>query len=291
MGSRGFAAARLARAPIALDYIMPAPDLARLVSSYYLFRVDLPRIEDVARAEMAQLRFLLTGGGRYRFGTGGYVDAPDVALTGPTHAATRIESRGPALVFGVGLRPAGWAALVCADAHRHRDKVVHASTLFGDIMPTMLASLRALPTLAEMAAFADVKIRQIAGRGKKPPFGFTDVVDAWLTADVSPDVDTLIAATGLSGRHVERLANRIYGAPPKLLARKFRALRAAARIAAGEDWQSLYDGPFYDQSHAIREFKRFIGLTPTQVLQSRSPIARMTFAHAAGSTRCRSSPA
>ena len=99
------------------------------------------------------------------------------------------------------------------------------STLFGDVMLSMLASLRTLPTLAEMGAFADVKIRQLAGRGKEPPFGFTDVVDAWSTADVSPDVDTLIAATGLSGRQVERLANRIYGAPPKLLARKFRALR------------------------------------------------------------------
>jgi methylphosphotriester-DNA--protein-cysteine methyltransferase len=47
-------------------------------------------------------------------------------------------------------------------------------------------------------------------------------------------------ATGLSRRQIERLCKQTYGAPPKFLVRKYRALRTANAIANGnEDWQSL----------------------------------------------------
>ncbi|MBV9841845.1 MAG: AraC family transcriptional regulator [Sphingomonadaceae bacterium] len=264
-------------APVALDYMAPAAYLARLVSSYYLFRVDLPAVQDVARAEMAQLRFILRGGGAYRFGDGPVVTPGEIALTGPTHAATQISTQGPTLVFGIGLLPAGWAALVDLDAHRARDALTDAVPIFGPILHEMMAQLRTARTLEAMGAIADGFLRRLVERGREPPHDFTDIVDAWLVTDDSPEVDALIEATGLSARQVERLTNRIYGGPPKLLARKFRALRAAAKIAVGEDWSALYEGAFYDQSHAIREFRRFIGLTPVQLSQSRSPIAKMTF--------------
>lgn len=270
-------AAAPARAPVAMDYFVPAPDLASLVSGYHLFRCELPLMRDVTRAEMGQLRFLLSGGGSYRFGTGAPVRAPEVAIAGPTHAATRIEAHGPTVVLGIGLLPAGWAALVGQDAHALRDAVTDAAPLFGGAMLATLGRLRRATTVPHILSIADALVRHLSAEGEEPPFWFTEIVDAWLTDDASPDVDTLVAATGLSGRHVERLANRIYGAPPKLLARKFRALRAAARIAAGADWQALYEDAFYDQSHAIREIKHFIGMTPGQLIHSESPISRMSF--------------
>src|SRR3546814_12192628 len=83
--------------------------------------------------------------------------------------------------------------------------------------------------------------------------------------DISPNVDALIAETGLSGRQVERLTNRIYGAPPKLLARKYRALRIASSLSGeGVDWQDLMGDAFYDQYHFIRECQSVKGQTPTQ---------------------------
>ena len=76
----------------------------------------------------------------------------------------------------------------------------------------------------------------------------------------------LIERTGLSIRQIERLTKRYYGLPPITLARKYRALRAAAVLARGEDLaDSGFGNSFYDQSHMIREIKRFAGLTPQQI--------------------------
>jgi methylphosphotriester-DNA--protein-cysteine methyltransferase len=78
-------------------------------------------------------------------------------------------------------------------------------------------------------------------------------------------------------RQLERMAKRYYGLPPKTLARKYRALRAASALARGEDLDDAGLGDsFYDQSHLIREVKRFAGLTPKQIRTSvlQSGVAR-----------------
>ncbi|WP_369806075.1 helix-turn-helix domain-containing protein [Sphingobium sp. 15-1] len=95
---------------------------------------------------------------------------------------------------------------------------------------------------------------------------FVAAVDDWLTSETSPQVRNLRDATGLSERQVARLTNRLYGAPPQYLARKYRALRFAAQIARdGQDRNGLCYDSFYDQSHSIREIKQFLGRTPGQI--------------------------
>src|SRR3546814_13889744 len=70
----------------------------------------------------------------------------------------------------------------------------------------------------------------------------------------------------MSIRAVARMTRHYYGLSPRMLARKYRAVRTAAAIARGEtrDAAALGDA-FYDQSHLIRETKRFTGATPGQL--------------------------
>src|SRR3546814_3950427 len=90
-----------------------------------------------------------------------------------------------------------------------------------------------------MIGIADLSMRSLVQQPRDRPLEwFIHATNEWLMGDISPNVDALIAETGLSGRQVERLTNRIYGAPPKLLARKYRALRIASSLSGeGVDWQ------------------------------------------------------
>src|SRR5688500_8891625 len=99
----------------------PAPELRGFISSYYVFWADLPKVTDVVRADLPQVRFMLAGKGEYCFANGGCVPTPEISLIGPTMGASRFAVEGPLLVFGVALLPAGWAALVRDDASRHAD--------------------------------------------------------------------------------------------------------------------------------------------------------------------------
>lgn len=261
---------------IALRYFLPAPDLRRHISSYYLFRADLPRISDLIRAELAQIRFMLSGDGSYEFAPGVVVQAPAVSLMGPTMAACRFDVNGPALVFGVGLLPAGWAAGVREDASLLAHQASDATARFGSILDDALDAMRCAPSPEAIVSIADVVMRAVFARAVEPPLWFTRMTEAWLTDAASPSVDALVGRAGMSARQLARLANRVYGGPPKLLARKYRALRAAATlIDSTADWTIAAGDAFYDQSHFIREVKLFTGLTPRQFQANPPPVTRL----------------
>ena len=79
----------------------------------------------------------------------------------------------------------------------------------------------------------------------------------------------------LDGR--SRRCNAYYGSPPKLLARKYRALRASIALAkGGSNSEALADGGFYDQSHFIREIKAFTGVTPRRFADDLPTLASLT---------------
>ncbi|MET0362710.1 MAG: helix-turn-helix domain-containing protein, partial [Sphingobium sp.] len=114
---------------------------------------------------------------------------------------------------------------------------------------------------------------------------FVRHVDGWLCGGVSPEVAALAEMTGLSQRQLERRCKSLYGAPPKLLARKYRALRAAvALVADGATFADVAGRGFYDQSHMIREIKQFTGFTPGQIKAEPTILAQLTIAnrHALG---------
>lgn len=262
-----------------LRYHAPPPDLRAFISSYYIFHANMPQMSDLVRADMAQLRFMVAGAGDYRFADGRRLAAPEVSLLGPTTAATRFETSGRVLVVGLGLLPAGWAALVRADASLFADAVIDGVDIFGGALEDMLDAMRFDRRPARLIERLNHAMRGLVAGCDEPPIWFTGLTDNWLTGDPSPSIDRLVREAGVSSRQVERLARRIYGAPPKLLARKYRALRAASHLAAADlGWAEAAGDAFYDQSHFIRELKRFTGHTPLQFQRAPSPVTRLTFA-------------
>lgn len=264
-------------AAVSLDYAAPAAELKDYVSVFYAFRADVERFEDDDRADLAQLRFQLKGSGHYRFADGHEQYGPAIQLVGPTMGVTHLCVDGPIDVFGAGLLPAGWGAMLAIDASSLANRVVDATVLLGDDLNHVAERLRATDVLEERVAIGNALVADLVARGGERSRWFTTTVNDWLGDHLSPDVDTLVAATGLSRRHVERLCKRLYGCPPKLLARKYRALRAAVVLAKGEAGiADLLSQGFYDQSHCIREIKRFTGVTPTRITGDLNELTRLT---------------
>jgi AraC-like DNA-binding protein len=264
--------------PIGLRYHAPSPSLRSIVSSYYMFHADMPYYADLMRADLPQIRFMLSGSADYHFHDGAVMPAPSVTLTGPTFGAYRFETTGPLLVFGIGLLPAGWAALIREDASIHANRVGDAGALFGRAIADAHDQLRGVTKLGDMARIADRLISTLLMRVPEPPLWITRLTDDWLTCRPSPQVNALVETVGMSNRQIERLVKRIYGASPKMLARKYRALKAASELARGQlTWSEVAGEAFSDQSHFIREFRQFIGLTPTQLVVNPPPATRLTF--------------
>lgn len=279
--------ARKVMSDIELEYAVPSSDIADLVTLFYRFRADVDRFEDTERADHAQLRFRVSGAtATYRMPDGSVQEGPPIHIIGPTTGAMKVSVEGPIHAFGCGITPAGWAAMLGVDASGMINRAVDAHDVFGHAaLRRAEQALAAAPDLATMVAIGEALVRDLVRRRDGEALAFVRHVDAWLSGSVSPRIEDLVAATRLSRRQVERKCNALYGAPPKLLARKYRALRAAvALLSDNASLDDVLERGFYDQSHLIREIKQFTGLTPRQMKAAPTMLSQLTIAqrHALG---------
>lgn len=247
-----------------MDFRQPPARLADHFSFFYHFEQDGDRFEAVDRADYAQLRFILRGrNARYRFVDGTEQAMPDIYIMGPTTGCSTLSCDGAAEAIGVGLMPHGWAALVPMDASAAANRLFDARDLFGTVVTEVYGKLRDTPDFDARVKILEDMLVSLMMRQKPRYQLFVDQVNEWLTSAIAPDVDDLVALTGLSLRQVQRGCKRYFGSPPKVLARKYRALRAAVAMTHRDpDLDALLADGFYDQSHVAREIKHFTGMTP-----------------------------
>ena len=87
-------------------------------------------------------------------------------------------------------------------------------------------------------------------------------------------VTELCDRLGLSNRHLIDQFREVIGLTPKTLFRiqRFHAVVRDLKGRDEADWAELaYRFGFSDQSHLVREFRHFSGVTPTRFLANRSP--------------------
>ncbi len=195
-------------------------------------------------------------------------------LTGPGTAATSYHVDGPMHCFGMSLRAIGWKALVGLPAHEVSNRVLDGVPLFGPEALALLVRLRRLDRLEDMIRAVEPFLLPRLKPVPPSHLALARAVREW-AASGEAGIDGLFARADMSRRQVTRLCNEYFGGPPKLLERKYRAIRAAMKICRGDDPKDAA-APFSDQPHMIKELKRFTGHTPTSLRDGADPLLAMT---------------
>lgn len=242
----------------------PAPELRRYITAYYY--VDVPAgqtVEDLLHPEWANIRFALSGRWSMQLDGQTYDPAPAAALFGPS-SVTGVVRGQSGVVLGVGLLPLGWARFIHAPAADYADRVVELSELLGPLAGDLDVRLRAAPDEDAHAAILDDAFLGLAASGGDPDATVLRAHDLLIDPETG-SVEDLAARLGVSARHLSRLSRRMFGFAPKLLLQRQRFLRTleALRTHPSEAWAGLIDQRYYDQSHFVRDFHRFMGLSPT----------------------------
>jgi AraC-like DNA-binding protein len=260
-----------------VQYEAPDEKLAPLVSTFYRLDYEGDGFSEIERADRAQFRFHLHGDGEYHLASGHIVPGYPVTIIGPTTAPVTAIAKGDMKIFGWGMSPAGWAALMGKNGEFHVDNAFDARDIFGVAIMDVFERLLSAADYSVQLQIGKQAATDIYAHSDAPPFEFTTIIDDWLLSNTDPDIDVLVQLTGLSPRQLERTTKRYYGMPPKKLARKYRALRAAQGLAHGDSLDDMGLGlAFYDQSHLIREIKAFTGLTPSQLKSGQSALTQAT---------------
>lgn len=97
-------------------------------------------------------------------------------------------------------------------------------------------------------------------------------------ADPNMVIGEFARGVGVEVRRLERLVKRAYGQSPKQVLRRARALDLAANLRGVADEEEAEELAlrYYDQSHMIRDFINFFGMTPRQFVKTPQPLMTMT---------------
>jgi len=270
---------------VTVRFALPCAALRPYVTTYYQTQVSAsdaePVIEDHLHPEWPNLRFMKDGWSQAAIGNTPLGAAPAFAVTGTTTQATRFRvSSGKS--WGIGLMPLGWAMLFGVDASDYADRFAdgNADPAFATMRP--LAQRLADPVGSEgdltrnFASDVAAIDAHLAGM-LKDNIPYADTITAINAALVDPDIASAAAlaqCVGMNLRSLERLSRRAFGFPPKLLLRRQRFLRSLAQFMLDPSlkWLSTMDYQYYDQAHFVRDFKRFMGMTPGAYAELEKPM-------------------
>lgn len=268
--------------PFSLDYFDPPPELARHVLALFHFATDAPLIEDLQPGALGQFVLFARGTGIVSFGERTERLQSNVNLMSGFSTAAPFRIDGPWHAIGLSLSPLGWAALTGAPSSDHIDRFFPAEELLGDEAAAFGEGLSARycngEISGEAASFAMAD--WIAPRLGSVPISHEKLIARtieWLSGALNPDLDALFGKLTYSRRQAERLVERYFGFPPAALARKYRAIRAAALLSkehlADHEVADIADA-FYDQPHMVREIRRYCGYTPSRLGGDGQPILK-----------------
>lgn len=262
-----------------IDYIAPPAALSDYITTMYHFRCEEPVIRDIQPASIGHLAIFPRGVGEMQFRDGRVDPSHQTNLLTPFSVAAPFVVDGPFHAIGAVLSPLGWAALTGLDASQHGNRFVNASDWLGENIDRLgqslceeyLAGSRTGPDCAlALGQYILENARPVNRRHAE----LIRSTSHWLGSSLNPDIADLMRAAAYSERQVQRLVERYFGLPPKSLARKYRALRAAALLSfpmLTPEYEAELAEAFYDQPHMIREIQLFVGRTPARLSDDESP--------------------
>lgn len=263
---------------VAIRFALPSAKLSPFVTTYYRTDVIAPAaslgVEDRLHPEWANLRFVGAQRSQSAIGDAELENVPEFSVTGPTSCAPRFRMKS-GRSWGIGLLPLGWAALFKVPAADYSDRVVNAAEdpAFSAFHPLATTLLHSNGGFAEELALIEAHMEGLALR-ETPEMRAIHRVSAALVDPRIGTVSELADQVAMNIRSLERLSKRGFGFSPKLLLRRQRFLRSLSKFMLDPSmkWLNTLDQQYHDQAHFVRDFKRFMGMSPSAYGKIDKPI-------------------
>jgi AraC-like DNA-binding protein len=253
-------------------------ELQPYFTALYCFSVDCDEdflVEDRLHPEWAGMRFTQYGSPPIASIIPDEIEKTcPFVVSGPTSRSIKFGLKR-SRIWGLGLHPAGWAKYVSAPACELADRIVNAMDMdcfqvFSPILKEVYGTSR---SPEDTAQWIDHYLTGL-DLHKSPN---EDTILACQEALRDPeiaDVAMLADRLGTGRRTLERLCSRYFGFPPKMLLRRQRFLRSLARfmLESRNNWSQALDVQYFDHAHFVRDFRSFMGLTPTEYAATPHPV-------------------
>ncbi|HSG35041.1 MAG TPA: helix-turn-helix domain-containing protein [Sphingomonadaceae bacterium] len=270
---------------IDVHFYSAPPDLQGCFSSFYRadFTVaDGKRVKDLLQPEWANLRFF--AGDRPTAGAPGIDRLSNARLTatGPSSLPIHFEL-GTTHMWGVGLFPLGWAKFCPGPANKLANRTVD-----GEVHPAFANFAQLSRELFAGDPDEQTELERIIACFRSLNRSHPDEkrivrAHAALVDEEVGSVGEFAEHAGLERRTLERVCQRFFGFPPKLLLRRQRFMRSLAQfmLENAANWSQAMDEHYHDQAQFVREFRKFMRMSPGEYAALSHPILGAFMKHRA----------
>jgi AraC-like DNA-binding protein len=193
---------------------------------------------------------------------------------GTSTRSSLIDPRQRASVIGAHFRPGGAFPFLGISPSEIVDSYVQLDDLWGAAGRNLREQLLEAGSPSERFRLVEAALLWRLRRARPGHPAARAAVDAFRAGGNDLRVADVATLVGLSHRGFIEVFKREVGLTPKLYARLQRFHRAKERIAAlggPPSWATFaIECGYFDQSHMIREFVGFSGISPTSYLRSRT---------------------
>lgn len=257
----------------------PGHRLKQHVKCYYTYESesDAAFTDTVFPSGNMEIIFNL-GAGQWQTAVGEhFVTTPSIELWGQIIRPLPIKSIGRNTMLGIRFYPHAAAYFVNDKVDLFTNQVADFRDLSDDAVKTLYAKLLETPTWNKRVELVEAWLLNrltLSERKLNKITVINDIMQEMTQSDFFDNIENVASRYGITSRYLQKLFLQYTGLTPKLYS-KINRFQHSLRLVTQKD-SSLtaiaYDSGYFDQSHFIREFKSFTGLTPSGYSIESSPV-------------------
>jgi len=203
---------------------------------------------------------------------------PPIELVGQITRPMPIKAKGRNVLLGIRFHAHTAACFLHEELHAFNDRVSNLGDVLGSPVKTLHQQLLDVPGLQQRIMLVEnFLLKRLSANerktGKTPLLA--QIVQDMASNGFAAPINVLAARYGISPRYLQKLFLQHIGITPKLYSQIHRFQRSLRHMRSREDSLTsiAYDCGYADQSHFIREFKSFAGITPSAFSTALRPVS------------------
>ena len=257
--------------------ISPDDGLKPYIKCFYVFQSDSDQeFEDVVfPSGFTEIIFNLGNGSWALEEKDGFRTTPQIELWGQVTSHIKVKSKGKQLMLGVRFFPHTAGYFLKNSIAQFNDIVTDLSTVLGDAVKILHEELLNTTDLIKRIELIEVFLLKRLNTDKRQRIEEVSYLVKQINQNyIESNIHHIAKEHGISCRQLHKIIFQFTGLSPKSL-HKINRFQYSLRLMSKNE-ESLtsvaYECGYFDQSHFIRDFKTFTGITPSEYLVNKYPV-------------------
>ena len=251
--------------------IRPGKELGEYVKCYYLYEseTDIPYTDKAFATGCVEIMFNLGGGKWQTEIDGGFITTPSIELWGQIIQPLTFKSLGKNTMFGIRFFPHTVSLFLRENVQQFNSRVSNLNDVMDNSVAALHGKLLETATLTRRVEVVESFLLQrlsLSGKQQERVQLIGEIIKELKQEDFFDNIENVASRYGITSRYLQKLFLQYTGLTPKLFS-KINRFQNSLLLVSKQD-ESLtsiaYECGYFDQSHFIREFKSFTGLTPSE---------------------------